>query len=123
MDGGRQGTGEVQPEEEQERVLDEEVGVAQYSQKRYWDAITNEELPAELTAASRAKEIESMRKWKFSADLRVLECWKVTGRAPLQSKWVDVNTGDFERPVEEAGAWRRMSRTTSLMSSSPQPLL
>jgi hypothetical protein len=40
-----------------------------------------------------------MKEWKVWDVVPISECWKVTGRAPLQSKWVDVNKGDFARPV------------------------
>ena len=26
------------------------------------------------------------------------ECWKLTGRAPIRSRWVDINKGDDQRP-------------------------
>jgi hypothetical protein len=67
----------VQPEEEHPKVQDEEEGIAQYSPQRYWDAITNEELPADLTAASRAEEIEFMKEWGVWDVVPISESWKV----------------------------------------------
>ncbi len=29
----------------------------------------------------------------------VTDCWKETGKAPIGSKWVDVNKGDATKPV------------------------
>jgi hypothetical protein len=40
-----------------------------------------------------------MNEWKVWDVVPVAECWKNTGRKPLQSKWVDVNKGDLKRPV------------------------
>jgi hypothetical protein len=88
----------VLPELEQARVQNEEEGIALYTQ-RYRDAITHEELPEELTAASRAEELTFMREWDVLDVVPRSECWKATGKAPLQSKWVGVNKGDFARPV------------------------
>jgi hypothetical protein len=90
---------ELIPETGQERVQDEEECLKNHSPQRYWDAITNEELPPELTAASRAEEIAFMREWEVWDVVPVSESWRLTGRAPLQGKWVDVSKGDFARPV------------------------
>jgi hypothetical protein len=65
---------EVVPDEEQTRVLDEETGLAQYAPRRYWDAITNEELPPDLTAASRAEELAFMKEWKVWDVVPISEC-------------------------------------------------
>jgi hypothetical protein len=40
-----------------------------------------------------------MKEWKVWDVVPISESWKLTGRAPLQGKWVDVNKGDFARPV------------------------
>jgi hypothetical protein len=90
---------EVLPEEEHMRVQDEEESIAKHAPLRYWDAITNEELPAALTAASRAEELAFMKEWNVWDVVPISECWQKTRKAPLQGKWVDVNKGDFTRPV------------------------
>jgi hypothetical protein len=87
------------PEAGQERVRDEEESLKVHSPQRYWDAITNAELPADLTAASRAEEIAFMKEWHVWDVVPISESWRLTGKAPLQGKWVDVNKGDFARPV------------------------
>jgi hypothetical protein len=98
-DGTAHSESEVLPEEEYTRVQDEEESLKKHSPQRYWDAITNEELPADLTAESRAEELAFMKEWGVWDVVPVSECWKNTGKRPLQSKWVDVNKGDFLRPV------------------------
>ena len=40
-----------------------------------------------------------MRSWEVWDVVPAAESWAVTGKAPLQGKWVDVNKGDLERPV------------------------
>jgi hypothetical protein len=92
-------SGEVVPEEEYVRVQDEQECLQKHGHQRYWDAITNEELPADLTAAARAEELAFMNEWKVWDVVPLAECWKNTGKKPLQSKWVDVNKGDLKRPV------------------------
>jgi hypothetical protein len=60
---------------------------------RYWDAFTNEELPA-----SRAEKLASMNEreaWDVSANLGQLDSnWQSS-----PARCVEVNTGDFKRPV------------------------
>jgi hypothetical protein len=90
---------EVAPEAEFVRVQDEHESLQKHGRQMYWDAITNEELPADLTAAARAEELAFMAEWQVWDVVPVAECWKNTGKKPLQSKWVDVNKGDLKRPV------------------------
>jgi hypothetical protein len=91
---------EVVPEEEYTRVQDEQECLQKHGPQRYWDAITNEELPASLTAEARAEELAFMNEWKVWDVVPVAECWKNTGKRPLQSRWVDVKKkGDLKRPV------------------------
>jgi hypothetical protein len=90
---------EVTPEEEYVKVQDEHENLQKYGPQRYWDAITNEELPADLTAEARAEELAFMNEWRVWDVVPLTECWKNTGKKPLQSKWVDVNKGDLKRPV------------------------
>jgi hypothetical protein len=96
---GHDMTEEVTPEEEYMKVRDEHENMQKYGSQRYWDAITNEELPASLTAEARAEELAFMNEWKVWDVVPLAECWKKTGKKPLQSKWVDVNKGDLKRPV------------------------
>jgi hypothetical protein len=96
---GRSLGDEVVPEAEFVRVQDEHEGLQKHGRQMYWDAITNEELPADLTAAARAEELAFMTEWQVWDVVPVAECWKNTGKKPLQSKWVDVNKGDLKRPV------------------------
>ena len=58
--------------------------------------MTNIELPAKLVEAARAEEFEyfnSLPVWDIA---RTQECWDVTGKPPISTKWVDVNKGDQE---------------------------
>jgi hypothetical protein len=96
---GQEAGDEVVPEAEFARVQDEQECLQKHGHQRYWDAITNEELPAGLTSAARAEELAFMAEWKVWDVVPVAECWKNTGKKPLQSKWVDVNKGDLKRPV------------------------
>jgi hypothetical protein len=52
---------EVVPDDEYTREQDESECLQKHSPQRYWDAITCEELPADLTAAARAEELAFMK--------------------------------------------------------------
>jgi hypothetical protein len=73
------------------------TAVGTWSEKlRYYDEMTNIELPAKLVEAARAEELEyfnSLPVWDIA---RTQECWDVTGKPPISTKWVDVNKGDQE---------------------------
>jgi hypothetical protein len=39
-----------------------------------------------------------MKQWEVWDVVPISDCWRLTARAPLQGKWVDVNKGDFGGP-------------------------
>jgi hypothetical protein len=90
---------EVAPDEEYVRVQDEQECLQKHGSQRYLEDITHEELPADLTAEARAEELAFMNERKVWDIVLVAECWKNTGKKPLQPNWVDVNWGDLKRPV------------------------
>ena len=53
----------VKPKQEQPRVQDEQERVGQYVAE-FWDAITSERLPTDLTSAARQEEFGFMNDWK-----------------------------------------------------------
>ena len=73
------------------------TAVGTWSEKlRYYDEMTNIEVPAKLVEAARAEELEyfnSLPVWDIA---RTQECWNVTGKPPIITKWADVNKGDQE---------------------------
>ena len=89
---------EVLPWNEGAKVRDEAESLAVWGPRSYWDAITREELSAELTRPARQEELDFMQDWHVWDVAPVAESWSVVGKAPLQGKWVDVNKGDFEKP-------------------------
>ena len=92
--------------------------------RKYWDAITQEELPAELTRAARQEELDFMQDWHVWDVVPITESWSVTDKAPLQGKWVDVNKGDLERPVVRSRyVAKEFANTKSDDFFSPTPTL
>ena len=63
---------------------------------KYYDEMTNIELPAKLVEAARAEEIQYFNTLPVWDIVKTHECWDVTGKPPISTKWVDVNKGDQE---------------------------
>ena len=74
----------MKPEEEQPRVQDEQTCLEQHAAE-YWDAITSEPLPTDLTSAARQEELGFMDGWKVWDVVPVSQSWNRTGNAPLKT--------------------------------------
>ena len=48
--------------------------------------------------AARKEEVDFMKKIALHDEVDVGEPWKATGRAPITTKWVDINKGSKEAP-------------------------
>ena len=90
---------EVHCEEAQCRVGNEEDELAAWPAKQTFDEITGAVLPPELVKQARAEEIKFMLDWGVWERAPIAECWRDTGKAPVGSKWVDVNKGDATKPL------------------------
>jgi hypothetical protein len=90
---------EVHCEEAQGRVQDEDVELAAWSAGETYDEITGAVLPPDLVRQARAEEIKFMLDWGVWERALVTDCWRETGKAPIGSKWVDVNKGDATKPL------------------------
>ena len=115
---------ELLPEIERTDVCDEEEDLAVWGSRKYWDAISQEELPGELTRAARQEELDFVQDWHVWDVVPVAESWSVTGKAPLQGKWVGVNKGDLEKPVARSRyVAKEFANTKSNDVFSPTPPL
>jgi hypothetical protein len=83
----------------QGRTQDEEEELAAWAGKETYDEITGAVLPPALVQQARAEEIKFMLDWGVWERVPVTDCWRDTGRAPIGSKWVDVNKGDATKPL------------------------
>ena len=62
--------------------------------QKYFDEVTHAELPARLVREARAEELDYFNSLPVWEVVKTQECWDVTGRPPISTKWVDVNKGD-----------------------------
>ena len=77
----------------------EDGQLAAWPTKDVYDEITGAALSPELVRQARAEEIKFMLDWGVWERARVTYCWRETGKAPIGSKWVDVNKGDEKKPL------------------------
>ena len=47
---------------------------------------------------ARKKEMEELYKHEVYEKVPIKECWDMTGKAPIGTKWVDINKGDSVHP-------------------------
>jgi hypothetical protein len=90
---------EVHADAAQESTQNEDEQLAAWASKEVFDEITGATLPPDLVRQARAEELTFMREWGVWERARVAECWAETGKAPIGSKWVDVNKGDSKKPL------------------------
>jgi hypothetical protein len=81
------------------RVRDEAAELAAWPAADTHDEITGAVLPPNLVKLARAEEIKFMLEWNVWERATIADCWKETGKAPIGSKWVDVNKGDAKNPL------------------------
>ncbi len=90
---------EVHCDRAQGHTKDEDDELAAWPAKEVYDEITGAALPTELVRQARAEEVKFMLDWGVWERARVTDCWRETGKAPIGSKWVDVNKGDSKKPL------------------------
>ncbi len=90
---------EVHCDAAQEHTRDEDEELAAWPTKEVYDEITGAALSPELVRQARAEEVKFMLDWGVWERARVTDCWRETGKAPIGSKWVDVNKGDEKKPL------------------------
>ena len=83
----------------QGRTRDEDGELAAWAAKETYDEITGALLPPALVQQARAEEIKFMLDWGVWERALISDCWRETGKAPIGSKWVDVNKGDETKPL------------------------
>ena len=69
---------------------------------RHFDVMTHAELPARLVEDARAEEVQEFNTLPVWDIVKTQECWDITGRPPISTKWVDVNEHYAPTPPLEA---------------------
>ena len=55
-------------------------------------------LDPDLVITARAEEIEETRRGSLYEKVPISECWKESDKAPITTRWVDINKGDSVHP-------------------------
>ena len=63
-----------------------------------WDDVSGKVLDKDMVRKARQEEIDEYHKHEVYTKVEVAECWKGTGKAPVQVRWIDINKGDSESP-------------------------
>ena len=63
-----------------------------------WDDVSGTELDPLLTLKARAEEMEQFRKHKVYEKVKEEVCWAVAGKAPIDTRWIDIDKGDEVNP-------------------------
>ena len=78
--------------------VDVDLTLAPDDWETFSDEISGKALNAKLVHEARAEEIEYARRYKVWEEVPVQQAWDRTGKAPISSRWIDVNKGDEARP-------------------------
>ena len=63
-----------------------------------WDDVSGSELDPVLTLKARQEEMEQFKKHGVYEKVNEEVCWAITGKAPIGSRWIDINKGDEVNP-------------------------
>jgi hypothetical protein len=64
----------------------------------YIDQKTGEYLDPELARRARLEEIQFMKKIGLFEEVPIEQCWEMTGKDPISTKWVDIDKGTLGSP-------------------------
>ena len=59
-----------------------------------WDDVTGKRLRIDGVRRARNEEIIEFKKHGVYIKVPIEECYRVTGKAPLKIRWIDINKGD-----------------------------
>ena len=63
-----------------------------------WDDVSGAALDPKEVRRARSEEIEYVHKMELYEKVPVEECWNVTGKNPISTRWIDINKGDASSP-------------------------
>ena len=63
-----------------------------------WDDVSGAEFEPDRVYEARMEEIKFIRDMNLYDKVPVSECWGKTGKAPISTKWIDINKGDKVEP-------------------------
>ena len=70
----------------------------QVNWKAYWDDVTGKPLDQKGVMSAQEEEMKEFKKHGVYKKVSIHEAWRVTGKAPIGVRWVDINKGDEINP-------------------------
>ena len=74
------------------------MAIEQVEWEQYFDDLSGEHLNGDMVRVARGEEMREVKKHRVYDKVSIEECWKNTGKAPIGTRWVDVNKGDTVHP-------------------------
>ena len=91
------------------------------SQKIY-DDLTGKELDPKKVKAARRGEMEFVKKIQVYEERPIEECWKLTAKRPIPTRWVDILKGEDERSRWVAQDFKGNDKNRDDLFASMPPL-
>ena len=66
------------------------------------DNMTGKPLETHMVRTARQEEMDEVNKHRVYDKVPIEECWAKTGKAPIGTRWVDINKGDDVNPEYRA---------------------
>ena len=66
--------------------------------EEFWDDQSGERLDYHGVREARKEAMEEVKKHQVWVKVPTKECWERTGKAPIKTRWVDINKGDRVHP-------------------------
>ena len=63
-----------------------------------FDDVSNEPLVPNMVMKARAEELDYFTSMGVYEYAKISECWELTGKQPIGTRWIDVNKGDSLKP-------------------------
>ena len=64
----------------------------------HWDDMSGEQLNGDMVKKARQEEMKYFQEYQVYMKVPESECWRVTGKGPIGTRWVDINKGDKVNP-------------------------
>ena len=63
-----------------------------------WDDLSGQTLDPVKVKDTRQDDMKGIRKHTLYTKVPIKECWDITGKEPIGTRWVDINKGDEHNP-------------------------
>ena len=87
-----------------------------------WDDVTGKPLDTAKVKQARKEEMTEFAKHDVYSKVPITDCWASTGKAPLGTRWIDINKGDDENEEYRSRLVAKeikMNRREDLFAATP----